>query len=103
MESGFCSGRVDKARGDRWEESDVTVNSGLLFGCKILRWDDYMISGLIVNYMRNQKIVMQQRKNERSVRWELVVGWFKAHQGEREDAFILQMPNLTWPLRLVWK
>lgn len=23
-----------------------------------------MISGLIVNYMRNQKIVMQQRKNE---------------------------------------
>lgn len=32
-----------------------------------------MISGLIVNYMRNQKIVMQQRKNEISVRWELVV------------------------------
>lgn len=62
MEGGCYSGRVDKARGDRWEESDVTVNCGLLFGCKILRWDDYMISGLIVNYMRNKKIVMQQRK-----------------------------------------
>lgn len=43
----------------------MTVNCGLLFGCKILRWDDYMISGLIVNYMRNQKIVIAARK-ERS-------------------------------------
>lgn len=51
----------------------MTVIGGLLFGCKILRWDDYMISALIVNYMRNQKIVMLQRKNEISVRWELVV------------------------------
>lgn len=62
-----------------------------------------MISGLIVNYMRNQKIVMQQGKNEVSVRWELVVERCKAHQGEREDAFILQMPNLTRTLKLVWK
>lgn len=40
----------------------MTVNCGLLFGYKILRWDDYIVSGLIVNRIRNQEIVMQQRK-----------------------------------------
>lgn len=48
--------------GHRWEGSNVTVSCGLLLGYKILRWDDYMVSGLIVNKMRNQEIVMQQRK-----------------------------------------
>lgn len=82
----------------------MTVNCGLLSGYKILRWDDYMVSGLIVNKMRNHEIVMQQRKYEiRSGSREPIVEQFKAHQREREDAFVLQMPNLTWTLKLVGK
>lgn len=71
----------------------MTVNCGLLFGYEILRWDDDMVSALIVNKMRHQEAGRQQRKCEK---WHRAAERWRAHQHGREGAFILQVPNLTW-------
>lgn len=64
----------------------MTVNCGLLIGYEILRWDDDMVSGLLLNKMRNQETGMQQRKYEK---WHRIVEWFKACQHGREGACML--------------